>query len=689
MSGNDRGCRVAAGVLLVLTVVLLSVGGPAPARAASGSMTVAPAPAAASPSITLTGQPAWTALGGDVTFRLALANVTAPNLEVRAIFYSATLSRIAFERSLDGDHLGRDVVARSIAVASMPLIGNDRTFSIGLQDPKLASDPARVRLSIPSSARAGIFPVKLQLREPDSGRVLDDFVTPVVAVRPAVDGDAPSEPLQVAWLWNVTAPPSSPSVDAHVDPALAADLAPKGRIGRLTTALGGASDVAVTLVPNPGTVDAIRAAAGVDQRAAASLTAIRAASQSTLTLAGPYTTIDGPSLLRARLTDAVAASLTTGRSVLESALGVATDPTIAPVQPLDERTLAALRLHGGVTRLVVEPGALAAADAPDQFTPTRPFRIDSAAGSFDALEVNALSSDLLVRNGPDALRAQQLLAALAVVAVEQPNRARGIIINSPLLWNVKPDRVNAVIAGLRNHPLVKGASAADLFRIPAATVKDKPYVRTLAPVSPPPSPITERGYAQTSRAIDAMASMIGTDQPIVNRLRSQLQLTLSDRLPGTGAAVSRARVDLINGAVRTATGVVKTRASRSVTLTSRRASVPLSIENSSSRPVKVRVTLASQKLDFPNGADQIIQLPPGNKTIQFDVEARASGTFPVLVSVGSPDGGLDLQRARYTVRSSGVSGVGLVLTIGAGLFLAAWWLTHWRRSRRRPAPALT
>ena len=687
MSGNDRRRRVTSSLLIGLAVVLLATTGSTSARAAAGSMTIAAAPAAASPSITLTGQPAWTPLGEDVTFRLALANATAPNLEVRAIFYSATLSRIAFERSLNGDRLGRDVVARSVPVASMPVIGNDRTFSIGLQDPKLASDPARVRLAIPSSARAGVFPVRLQLREPDSGRVLDDFVTPVVAVRPTLDGDTPGEPLQVAWLWNVAAAPSPPSVDARLDPALAAEVAAKGRIGRLATALGNARDVAVTLVPNPGTVDAIRAGADVDQRAAVSLAAIRDASQATLTLAGPYTTIDGPSLLRARLTDAVAASLTTGRSVLESTLGVATDPTIAPVQPLDERTLTALRLRSGVTRLVVEPDALVPADAPDQFTPTRPFRIDSAAGSFDALEVNALTSDLLVRNGPDALRAQQLLAALAVVAVEQPNRARGIVINSPLLWDVRPDRVNAVIAGLRNHPLVKSASAADLFRIPAATVKDKPYVRTLASVSPPASPITQRRYAEASRAVDALASMIGADQPILSRLRSQLQLTLSGRVPGTGAGVSRARVHLIDAAVRTATGVITTRASRSVTLTSRRASVPLSIENSSARPVKVRVTLASQKLDFPNGSDQIIRLPPGNTTIQFEVEARASGTFPVLVSVGSPDGGLDLQRARYTVRSSGVSGVGLVLTIGAGVFLAAWWLTHWRRSRRRPTPA--
>ncbi len=676
--------------MMFLAVILLAAvaGPPAPGGASSSTTVARTTPAAPGPSITLTGQPAWTELGGDVAFRLALSDATAPSLEVRAIFYSATLSRIAFERSLDGDRLGRDVVTRSIAVASMPVVGNDRIFSIGLQDPQLASDPARVRLSIPSSARAGVFPVKLQLREPDSGRVLDDFVTPVVAVRPSVAGETPSEPLQVASLWNVAAAPSPPTIDPGPDPALAAEVAPRGRLGRLATALGNVRDVAVTVVPNPGTVDAIRSQAAGDPRAAAVLTAIRSASQSALTLSGPYATVDGPSLLRARLTDAFDASLTAGRTVLESTLRVAVDPTIAPVQPLDERTLAALRLGGGVTRLVVEPGALAPADAPDQFTPTRPFRIDSAAGSFDALEVNAITSDLLTRRGPDVLRAQQLLASLAVIALEQPNRTRGVIINTPLLWDVKSDRINAVLAGLRNHPLLRSAPAADLFRIPAATVKSKPYVRTLAPVSPPASPITQRSYARTSGAIDALASMIGSDRPIVNRLRAQVQLTIAGRIPRTGASVSQARVHLIDDAVRTATGMITTRASRSVTLTSRRASVPLSIENASQRPVKVRVTLASLKLDFPKGSDQIVDLPPGNTTIQFDVEARASGTFPVLVTVGSPDGGLDLQRARYTVRSSGVSGVGLVLTIGAGLFLAAWWLTHWRRSRRHPTPAL-
>ena len=114
---------------------------------------------------------------------------------------------------------------------------------------------------------------------------------------------------------------------------------------------------------------------------------------------------------------------------------------------------------------MLEPEALAPADGPDQFTAARPFRVDTAAGSFEALEVNTIASDLLTRAGPDALRAQQLLASLAVIALEQPNRTRGVVINTPLLWNVTPARANAVTVGLRDHPLLQGATLSDLFRI--------------------------------------------------------------------------------------------------------------------------------------------------------------------------------------------------------------------------------
>ena len=393
-------------------------------------------------------------------------------------------------------------------------------------------------------------------------------------------------------------------------------------------------------------------------------------------------------MIRAGLTGGFDTSMVTGRAQLESGLDAAVDHTIATPQPLDGPTLTRLRDQGGTTRVVVEPKSLVPAVGPDQFTPARPFRLDTPSGSFDALEVNAITSDLLIRPGPDALRAQQVLAGLAVIALEQPNRSRGVVINTPLLWDAALPRVTALLAGFRGHPLFAGTPISHLFdSVQPALLNRKPYSRTLAPIVAGAAPISLPAYDSGRRQIDGLASMIGANEPIIGELRYQMLLTLAGRVRGTGPTVSTERLKTIEHDISDITGKVTTTESRTVTLTSRRARVPLSIENGTGRSVRVLVTLASQKLEFPNGAQRKILLKPGNNTQRFDVNARASGTFPVLVTVSSPDSNIALQRARYTVRSSVVSGVGLILTIGALVFLAAWWLTHWRRSRRRPATA--
>jgi hypothetical protein len=45
-------------------------------------------------------------------------------------------------------------------------------------------------------------------------------------------------------------------------------------------------------------------------------------------------------------------------------------------------------------------------------------------------------------------------------------------------------------------------------------------------------------------------------------------------------------------------------------------------------------------------------------------------------------GGAELVESRLTIVSTVFSGVGIVLSIGAGLFLLLWWGRHWRTSRR-------
>jgi hypothetical protein len=311
-------------------------------------------------------------------------------------------------------------------------------------------------------------------------------------------------------------------------------------------------------------------------------------------------------------------------------------------------------------------------------------------GSFDALEVNHTTSALLVRAGSDALRAQQVLAGLTVIALEQPNRGRSIVLDTPTLWDPRPARVGSVLAGLRGNPMLVGARLTDIFdSVQAATVDGRPYVRTLGAPPTGTAPITRAEYRDARTRVDALSSMVGDTDPSVVRSRHELDLTPATGVPGTGPVASNARIVGIEATVGSIADKIIAPPSRTFRLTSRRASVPLSIENSTDQRVRVRIHLSSQKLEFPEGATKLVDLPPGNTTTQFDVESRTSGTFPVIVTVSSPDGGLTLQTSRYTIRSAFVSGVGVFLAVGAGLFLAVWWLVHWRRSRRASgAPAL-
>jgi hypothetical protein len=120
-----------------------------------------------------------------------------------------------------------------------------------------------------------------------------------------------------------------------------------------------------------------------------------------------------------------------------------------------------------------------------------------------------------------------------------------------------------------------------------------------------------------------------------------------------------------------------------VTLTSRRATIPISLFNATGRPLQVKVRLDSDQLRFLDGAERFVTLASQNTTERFRVESRTTGAFPLEITVTSPDGSLKINSSELTVRSTVVSGVGAILTAGAGLFLLVWWGNDLRRSRYR------
>jgi hypothetical protein len=139
--------------------------------------------------------------------------------------------------------------------------------------------------------------------------------------------------------------------------------------------------------------------------------------------------------------------------------------------------------------------------------------------------------------------------------------------------------------------------------------------------------------------------------------------------------------------VKSVTSKVRGPKGQRVTLTSRRASIPISLLNATGRPLQVRVRLKSDQLRFLDGNERFLTLAPQNTTERFRVESRSTGAFPLDITVTSPDGALLVNSSELTIRSTVVSGVGAVLTAGAGIFLLVWWGNDLRRSRRRSGRA--
>ena len=130
-----------------------------------------------------------------------------------------------------------------------------------------------------------------------------------------------------------------------------------------------------------------------------------------------------------------------------------------------------------------------------------------------------------------------------------------------------------------------------------------------------------------------------------------------------------------------------TPADQSVRLTGRRADIPFSVHNGLSTDARVVLVLQSDgRLEFPEGAVLPVVLTPGNNRIAIPVQARTSGDARLQVTVRSPDDTqlLQLQSAHLTVRTTSLSGVGVLLFVGAIVVLAIWWVRAARVRSGRP-----
>ncbi len=651
---------VAAAIVLAVATTAATTTAAAAARAAARTQPTGTGTGTG--AIDFVAQTPYVAVAdGQWGVRFKVTRPTGPsNLEVAVSVYAAVAFRSEFQETLENRIFGEP----ELPVAVFPLGG---------LNPEPNGDYS-VAVTAGLGFRDGVHPVRVELRDRDDFDVLDEFVTHLVYL----PGEHIGPKLGVAVVLPI-----------HDQPALQPDgtrrRPDETELAGLALAIDAAGSLPVSFVPTPETVASL--VASNDPRAGVVLTSLREAVSDRSLIGGTYVPVSLPALSAAGLDDEVALQMERGTTTLSEVLRVPepVSRTWVAQEPLDAASIDLLAGRYGVDQVVATEAGLS--PIPDQLvTLTGPFQLDGERSTVHGAAADAgLTAHFA---GPDqegkanpALQASHLLADLAVLYLDLPGDDRGVVALAPREW--QPDRVflDTFRAGLANHPVVAAIGLDDLFAtVPDATDLGEPLVRR--PVVDPGGSLTGLvdEIRSVRRRLDALGSVLGPTNAVSGNLGERLLVTESADFRSV-----RQREPYLAGvgdAIDEQLGGIVMPQDRSITLTSREGEIPVTFQNHTGHPVKVVVRMESDKLDFPGGARLEIDLTRLNTTHRFPVVARTSGTFPIRITLESPDGDLIVGRARLTVRSTATSGVGLAISIGAALFLALWWGRHSMKGRR-------
>lgn len=655
MSGRRRVVPVVLAVIAVAIALALL-----PTAATAQAPPAGQPPGSPGPRVTILAQP--TSVGPSDPFTVFVAIEDAPS--------AVDLAVDIYDRAEPGDPIGSEPADGPVATFALvqlpePEDGEARSsaFTIELHQ---QGEPN------PSPAwghqidEPGVYPVRIRLRD-ETEALLATTMTSII--REPGEGQAVA-PTQAALLVRAhRPPPADPDVRAAADEA---DASLVTELGPVLDALRDHPDLPTTLAITPDTARRLAA----DPSAASTLDRLRDELEpANRTLAdGPYVRIDPAELVAGGLDD----ELTRQRDLGRQALSVLEPPVTGtwPLNgPVDEEALAALRTRG-IFQVLLPDRALRSSVGT-----TAPVDLPAGDGTVRALAAtDALTLGRDVPGDP-VLAAHRLLARLAVLA-EAPSGSAAGDPGAQAIVTIDPALADPASLRLVLGALDQGLPQLEVTTVDAAlsTATDDAPAQLASPV---PSEI-DALVAELREAEESLASyaaMVGGRNEALRPFERSLALSgatdlaLDQRL-GDAASVSDDLEEPF--------GAISIPERDTITLATRDGEFPVPITSALDYPVDVVITLdASERVEFP---DERIEVTLGRERVvqTIDVRTRGLGDTPVRIAVTSPDGGVLLAEGRYTIRSTAVSSVGIVLTVGAGAFLVLWWGRHWHRNRDVP-----
>ena len=664
---------------------------PAASSTAAGPLTVVSQSSTVSP-----GQPF------DLQLRVSDSAVPAAALGVTVAVYSCLSSVSAFDQSVSASSGPSGTPISStpspLAVSGLPAVGDNGVnlsmpVVVGSDDASTPAGAFTIDLT-PASGQcglypSGVYPVRVQLVNTTDKQVVAGFTTHLIYT----DAAAGTQKLRVAIVLPVQTAPvpaSAPAAaqllaqpSAALDPPSAAAVA---NLSALVAALGAPAhaDAAVTLEVSPQTVTAL--ADSGHQSLVSALAALGATPSVHQFASTSFTPVNAATLVDAGLGSELAAQVTRGTQALAAAIHQPSPSGATGLgawitnDALDPATLTQLTA-AGFTQVILPDADVSSSPTDGSAVESFPLATTHGAPMTAVVSDGDLAARFTGAPGDPVLAAHQLAAELAQIYYEKPNDTtpRGVVAVAPNDWVADPTFVTALLDALAGNPILQPVTANGLFDTLGGPTPCRDGCRLLGG---PGTGLPAAAIRLQRQRINGFASAAPSARSLSQGL-GDLVLTGESELlhPGQQSRVlDNAGQALDAQLTQFAVG------DQTITLTSNRASVPISIESSAPYPVVASMTLTSDQLLFvANRTNQLtvpIPLHGHTNIVDVTVQSRGSGVSKVEVSVRSPAGGLQLSSGEVEVRSTATSVVGIALSLGAVVVLAVWWV---RTSRKRRA----
>lgn len=657
-SGRPHGLGRAGRLVVALGLALLVLVGTS-GESTHGAAGASPAAGPVQPStatVELVGQPTWVRPGEPFDVQVRVTGEPA-GATLDMVVHERLETRSEFRSTLEGDELGgTEQQVDPQQVAALPA-GPGGAVTIGF----IPGD------SGPGGSGRGVYPVEVRVHSAEG-----DTVASLVTYLSFLRADEPEfPPLEVAVLVDVAAEPALQPDGSTTLPPDALDRA----VERIQV-LQETADVALTLAPRPETLEGLvhggpPAAAAVEQ--------LRELATGLPVFARPFVDVDLAALQRAGLISEANAQADGGANVVRSRLAVEPTGGMWLSGPTLGAEAARLAVDLGIDRAVVPPSAVDDGSDDDDESPpavpAAPVRLGDD-GPLAMVTDSALAAHLTGDDGMVA--AHRFVAELAITWLEAPSIPRAVVVHIPPDADIDPDLVAVALGALSDGQAVRAVPVDQIFQ-EVPPLEDGPTTVSLAPHDVTDDLGSLAPALQSARERIAGVGAVLGDPGVTTSLEQALLVSTGTDTPDDerAAYVERANVELSS-----VSGAVTLPDEFRITLTSRSSTIPVTLTNLSEQDLRVRVQLDSDQLEFPDGTELTQVLAPGTTRLEVPVRARTSGAFTLVVTVTSPDGTIVLDTSTFDVRSTAISGVGIVLSIGACLFLAVWWARHWRSARR-------